>query len=229
MLETFYDLDELVDAIAARPQRLDACRSSRCSPSTRAPRRSPASPRARPPTGSPRSTLAAIGANHGAGPARRARRRSRRCSGDGRALAALPNIGLASLVGRPGHLPARDAGLLRRVRRARARPRRAPDRRLLRHDADGDRRDPRCDRRGAAGALAARGARARARRLARRGAARDRVRAARCARASSSSRCSSTLRSAARAAACSRSRARSRSRVASGSSTSTTTRPHAPA
>ena len=38
-------------------------------------------------------------------------------------------------VRRPRHLPARDARVLRRVRRARARPGRAADRRLLRHDA----------------------------------------------------------------------------------------------
>ena len=48
---------------------------------------------------------------------------------------------------RPGGLPARDARVLRRVRRPRASARRAADRRLLRDDARGDRGDPRRDRR----------------------------------------------------------------------------------
>ena len=110
--------------------------------------------------------------------------RSPRCAaleqmgGNGKPLAALPNVGLASLAGRPRHLPARDARVLRRVRRARARPRRADHRRLLRHA-----RRPRSRRSAAAvdeerqAARAARRSRAtRARHRARRGAARDAAR-----------------------------------------------------
>ena len=65
---------------------------------------------------------------------------------------------------RPRRLPARDARVLRRVRRAGAAPRRRDHRRLLRHDAGADRGHPRRDRRGPRPGRAARRARARARR-----------------------------------------------------------------
>ena len=77
---------------------------------------------------------------------------------------------------RPRDLPARGTGVLRRVRRPRAKARRARDRRLLRHDPDGDRRDPRRRRGGAGAALATRVHRTGAGRGTRRGAARDRPR-----------------------------------------------------
>ena len=132
--------------------------------------------------------------------------------GDGRALAALPNIGLASLVGRARHLPARDPGVLR----ASSRPTRATsargDRRLLRDDADRDRGDPRGDRRRSARRATPleveerelahrRSARSSARPQLARALARGRVR--RLGR-------SSTRRSAASPRACSRSPARSK-------------------
>ena len=63
---------------------------------------------------------------------------------------------------RTRHLPARDARVLRRVRRACPPPRRAPDRRLLRDDAGRDRSDPLRCRGGARAGRAARRARARA-------------------------------------------------------------------
>ncbi len=62
----------------------------------------------------------------------------------------------------PRHLPARDARVLRRVRRARPAARRAPDRRLLRDDAGRDRGDPLRGRGGARAGSAAREPRARA-------------------------------------------------------------------
>ena len=192
-----------------RPERLVAARSSRCSPSTRTRRRSRASPRAQAAERLAGLDVAAIGANHGAG-----------------LLAALTALEQMQATGpaarraaehrpreparRQGDLPARDPGVLRRVRRACARPRRAGDRRLLRHDAGRDRRDPRGDRRGAR--RRGRGStptRARSRSRSARSSARRGSRR-RSARASSSSRCSSTRRSAARAAGCSRSRRSSR-------------------
>ena len=66
-------------------------------------------------------------------------RRAQRDDGNGLPLAAMPNIGLASMAGNRDHLPARLARVLRRVRRARTEPRRPGDRRLLRDDADRDR------------------------------------------------------------------------------------------
>src|SRR4029079_18194776 len=109
--------------------------------------------------------LAAIGANHGAG-LLAALTALEEMRGDGRVLAALPNIGLASLSGGrvlyphathayfaqvAAHArelrvpPARTPRLLRRVRRARPRAGRPGDRRLLRHPARRDRRHPGCD------------------------------------------------------------------------------------
>ena len=93
--------------------------------------------------------VAAIGANHGSG-LLAALEALEQMRGDGLPLAALPNIGLASLSGGRVDLPACDARVLRRVRRAGAQPRRAGDRRLLRHDPDRDRGDPRRGRGGSA-------------------------------------------------------------------------------
>ena len=58
------------------------------------------------------------------GPHGRADRARARWAATASPLAALPNIGLASLAGGARHLPARDAGVLRRVRGAGAQPRR---------------------------------------------------------------------------------------------------------
>ena len=152
------------------------------------------------PSASPSSSVAAFGANHGAG-LLAALTALEQMQATGAPLAALPNIGLASLARRQGDLPARDARLLRRVRRARARPRRARDRRLLRHDPDRDRGDPGRDRRGTAGRALRLDDDAREVAVALGEEQRETGSRERCARASSSSRCSSTRRSAARAAA----------------------------
>ena len=77
MLETFYDLDELVDAITRAARSCRSCRSSRCSPSTRAPRRSPASARARRPNGSPSSISRPSARTTAPGCSPRSRRSSR--------------------------------------------------------------------------------------------------------------------------------------------------------
>ena len=174
MLETFFDLEELVDAIAA-------VRSVSALPVV-----------ALLTFDEDAETLAGVGArqaaerlagldvevmgaNHGAG-LLAALTALEEMQAPGRALAALPNIGLASLLAGQGDLSARDPGLLRRVRRARARSRRAGDRRLLWNDPDRDRGDQGGDRRGAAGARAAPCRRARDRGRARRGTARDAAR-----------------------------------------------------
>ncbi len=69
--------------------------------------------------------VAAFGANHGRGPAA-ALTALAEMAGDGAALAALPNVGLATHDRRAHLVPARDAGVLRRLRRdARARSARA--------------------------------------------------------------------------------------------------------
>ena len=85
--------------------------------------------------------VAAIGNNHGAGPHAALT-----------ALAAMRRIATAARDApqhrprqhrrRPGRLPALDPRVLRRVRRAGGRPRGAHHRRLLRHDAGADRGDP---------------------------------------------------------------------------------------
>ena len=64
-------------------------------------------------------------------------------AGEGAALAALPNVGLATISGSRVAFPHATPGVLRRVRRPRAGARRAADRRLLRHDTGADRGDPR--------------------------------------------------------------------------------------
>ena len=97
--------------------------------------------------------LAAFGANHGAG-LLAALEALEQMRGDGRVLAALPNIGLASLSGGrviyPHATPDYFAEFAAHARDLGARA----DRRLLRHDADGDRRDQRGARREPPGALA---------------------------------------------------------------------------
>ena len=167
MVETFYDLDELVRRDRGRARGLEPAdrRAADLRRGRGDARRRDGARRRR--SGSPRSASRRSARTTAPGPRRRWTALEE-MGGDGPPLAALPNIGLASLSGGRVDLPARDAGVLRRVRGARARPRRAADRRLLRHDADRDRRDPRRDRRGAGAARAARRRRARARRRARR-------------------------------------------------------------
>ena len=64
-------------------------------------------------------------------------------AGDGSALAALPNVGLATFTGARLTFPHATPEYFARVRGASARARRPRDRRLLRHDAGPDRGDPR--------------------------------------------------------------------------------------
>ena len=140
------------------------CRSSACSRSTRTRRRSAASPRSRRPRALAELDVAAIGANHGVGPPGGAP--GDRADGRERQAARrAPERRVGEPCRRARHLPARDAGVLRRVRRARTRARRTHHRRLLRDDADADRRDPERGRRGSQPAHAARRTRARDRRL----------------------------------------------------------------
>ena len=87
-----------------------------------------------------------FGANHGRGPAA-ALAALAEMSAPGSALAALAERRARDVQRRPARVPARDAGVLRRVRGACACARRAGDRRLLRDDAGADRRDPRRGRR----------------------------------------------------------------------------------
>ena len=111
--------------------------------------------------------VAAVGANHGAGPAA-ALNALAAMQRDGLVLAALPNVGLASLAGSrvvfPHATPDYFAEFAAQARRLGARD----HRRLLRHDAGSDRRDPHRDRRGARAGCAARRPRAPARRARRR-------------------------------------------------------------
>ena len=74
------------------------CPSSRCSRSTRAPRRSPASPAQEAAERLHELGVAAIGANHGAG-IQAALAALNEMGGNGLPLAAMPNIGLASMAG----------------------------------------------------------------------------------------------------------------------------------
>ena len=85
--------------------------------------------------------LAAFGANHGRGPAA-ALNALAEMAGDGRRPRSAAERRSGHVHGRPRRVPACNAGVLRRVRRPRAEPRRAVDRRLLRHDARADRGDP---------------------------------------------------------------------------------------
>ena len=158
MLETFFDLEELVDAIAA-------VRSVSSLPIV-----------ALLTFDEEAETLAGVTRAPGGGTARRARHRrvrreprrrparradrARADAGDRPAARGPPEHRSREPARRQGDLPARDARVLRRVRGARARPRRARDRRLLRHDSRRDRGDPRGDRRAAARADPARRGRA---------------------------------------------------------------------
>ena len=199
MLETFYDLDELVDAIAALRSvsqlpivalltfdegaetlaRRDRARGRR--PARRArPRRDRREPR--------RRAAAALDALE-------------QMQGDGARLAALPNIGLASLSGGrviyPHATPDYFAEFAAHARDLGARSiggccGTTPTE--IAAISARDRREP-------AGDLAAPGARARARRPGRREEQRETELARRSREASSSSRCSSIRRSAANAAA----------------------------
>ncbi len=165
MVETFYDLDELEAAIEAvrgvsslpivATLTFDEGAETLAGVTASA-----AAERLRP------LELAAIGANHGAG-LHAALAALEAMAGDGGPpLAALPERRPREPQRRPRHLPARDAGVLRRVRGPRAPARRPPDRRLLRDDAARDRRD-RLGGRGGAQAHRAPGRdRARARRAA---------------------------------------------------------------
>ena len=145
MVETFYDLDELEEAIAAvrsvsslpivalmtfdeEGQTLGGVSARQAG------------------TRLAEIGVAAAGANHGAGPAS-ALAALQEMQHNGLVLAALPNVGLASLAGPRVVYPHATPGVLRRVRRTGARARRGRDRRLLRHDAGGDRGDSRRRRR----------------------------------------------------------------------------------
>ena len=145
MVETFYDLDDLETAVAAM-------RSVSALPIV-----------ALMTFDSDRQTLAGVSARRGRGAAARARRRrvrreprrraggrarrARRDARRGAPLAALPNVGLASMSGQrivfPHATPAYFGEFAAQARALGARD----HRRLLRHDAGADRRDPRRDRR----------------------------------------------------------------------------------
>ena len=206
MVETFYDLEEVVDAI-------EAVRSVSSLPIVALLTFDESAETLAGVTAAEAAErlaeldVAAIGANHGAG-LLAALAALEQMGKDGKPLAALPNVGLASLAGGrviyPHATPEYFAEFAAHARDLGAQG----DRRLLRDDAGGDRRDPRGGRGGAEAARAARVRVAGARRRARRGAARDRARRARSRAASGSCRSSSTRRSAATAPGCSRSRPR---------------------
>ncbi len=84
--------------------------------------------------------VAAFGANCGAGPTA-ALAALGEMAGDGAVLATAAEHRPREPLGRPHRLPARDPGLLRRVRRSRPHARRTDHRRLLRHHARADRGD----------------------------------------------------------------------------------------
>ena len=175
MLETFFDLDELVAAIAAvrsvsslpvvALMTFDADGQTLGGVSA----------------GDAADRLAGLGRRRGGrepqrrpgGGAERARRDAARRARARGAPERRPR--------EPGRLarrlPARDARLLRRVRGAGATARRGDHRRLLRDDARSDHRDPHRDRRGAGAGRAARRPRARARRRGRGGSRGDEARA----------------------------------------------------
>ena len=166
MVETFFDLDELEAAIEAvrSVSTLPIVATAHLRRGRRDARRRDRAPR--PPSGCGRSTLAAIGANHGAG-LHAALAALEAMGGDGGPpLAALPNIGLASLAGGrviyPHATPEYFAEFAAHARELG----RAADRRLLRDDAGRDRRDRLGGRGGARAERAARRGRARARRAA---------------------------------------------------------------
>ena len=207
MVETFYDLDELEAAIEAvrgvsslpivATLTFDEGAETLAGVTA-----ADAAARLRP------LGLAAIGANHGAGLHAALAALEAMGADGGPPLAALPNVGLASLSGGrviyPHATPEYFAEFAAHARRAR----RAPDRRLLRDDAARDRRDRLGGRGGAEAERAARRDRARA------ASSRDSSEAptrpswrASCARASGSPASSSTRRRAAPTTRCSPSRA----------------------
>ena len=161
MVETFYDLDELQD------------RNRRCSRRVLAAHRRPADlRRGRPTLGGVSAEdaaaaletqdVAAIGANHGLG-LQAALRAIERMGGSGKPLAALPNVGLASLAGQRIVFPHATPDYFAEFA-AHARELSTYHRGLLRHDTDRDRRDSPRRRRGAKPECAARRAAPRDRR-----------------------------------------------------------------
>ena len=223
MLETFYDLDELVDAIAAVRSvsslpivallTFDEGAETLAGVTAREAADRLAG-----------LDVAAIGANHGAG-LLAALTALEQMRADGRPLAALPNIGLASLAGGrviyPHATPEYFAEFAAHARDLGARliggccGTTPTEIAAIRTAIEGERRPRARLELGERELVVALGEEQRETEFAR----------ALCAKASSSSRSSSTRRSAARAAGCSRSRRRSRTPAASASSTSTTTRP----
>ena len=162
MLETFYDLEELVAAIDAVRVGLVA-----------ADRRADDLRRGRPDA---RRRLRGGGGRAARGPRRRRHRARTTAPARGRAERARRDAARRARARRAPErrpreprraardLPARDARLLRGVRRAGSRLGARHHRRLLRDDAGADRGDPLGDRRGPRAGRAARRARARARR-----------------------------------------------------------------
>ena len=140
MIETFFDLDELVVAV-------EAVRSVSSLPivalltfDDEAEIRAGSAPRAAA-RGSPHSTSRRSGRT--TAPARRG---TAGAAGDARRRAAAgcaPEHRAREPLRPPGRVPALDAGLLRRVRGPGGRPRRADRRRLLWYDPGPDRGDPR--------------------------------------------------------------------------------------
>ena len=154
MIETFYELDELLAAIGAvravsslpivalltfdeDSQTLGGVSAEQAAATLAA------------------LDVAAIGANHGVG-LQAALRAIERMGESGKPLAALPERRPREPRRRARDLPARDAGVLRRVRGARTRARCADHWWLLRDDADRDRSDPERRRRGSQPAHTAR-------------------------------------------------------------------------
>ena len=160
MLETFYDLDELEAAIAGVRSVSSLPIVALMSFDTDAQTLGGVTAR-RPRHGSRALGVAAFGANHGRGPAA-ALDRPRGDEGDGAVLAALPNVGLATMTGSRVTFPLATAEYFSEFAATGALARRRDHRRLLRDDPGPDRRDPRGDRRGPRGDLV--GPRARARR-----------------------------------------------------------------
>ncbi len=139
MIETFYDLDEVVDAV-------EAVRSVSSLPIVALMTFDEGAETLAGITAAEAAQrlgqldIAAMGANHGAGllaALARARRDGQERQAAGRAAEHRPG----QPRGRARDLPARLAGVLRRVRSPRARPRRPDHRRLLRDDTGGDRLD----------------------------------------------------------------------------------------
>ena len=145
MIETFYELAELLVRDSRGARSLVASDRQPCSRSTRTPRRSAASRLSRRRRGSSARTSrrsARTTASAGRPRSRRSREWARR-----HALAALPNVGLANLAGESVVFPHATPEYFAEFA-AHARELGARHRRLLRNDADRDRGDPRRRRRG---------------------------------------------------------------------------------